>query len=242
MTEYIVYGKIDSISNGVLNLNSGHKIAISASNLIDDEGNLVITKGQTRFFTVKGNTLNDKIYTYINSSEFDYGPSVDVVTRNLDQQLDNVMKSFDKLDAADRMTVCRAIGIGVSGVVSFGAAASAAYETYEFFTGGPFNPMNLLTHAGIAAGSAWFAAISYEGLTIHLKQRADALKRLQKAQNAYSRVMLKSMPLQGSHLECLNPQANSLINKSRQIFEVSIDKAHDFWHSCMEVKPSWVGA
>ena len=251
MTNYTVYGRITAIKKNVLHLSTGHKIAVTAADLLDKNGDVysfiadnVFVKGTTRFFVVSGKYSTQEVFDYVESS-FISGVdanSLEVKLRNLDQQADIVIKALENLDTHDRGQVFKAVGIGVSGAVSLTAAATTAYEVYEWCTGGPFNPMNWLVSAGIATGSAAYGALLYEQLSYTDRFRADKVKALKKAQDDYCRVILRAMPAGSASYQSLTPQVNSLIGKLRTMFDTRVWQPYTFWQSELEVNQSYAEA
>ena len=244
MTNYTVYGRITAIKKGVLHLSTGHKIAVTAADLFDEDGDIILTKGTTRFFVVSGKSSTQEVYNYVESSFISgvSANSLEVLLRNLDQQTDLVIKALENLDTHDRGQIFKAVGIGVSGAVSLTAAVGTAYEVYEWCTGGPFNPMNWLVGAGIATGSAVYAGLLYEQLSYTNKSRANKVKALKKAQDDYCRVILRAMPTGSASYQSLTPQVNSLIGKLRTVFDTRVWQPYTFWHSELEVNQSYAEA
>lgn len=244
---YNVYGRITKIKKGVLTLNTGHEIHVTPSHMITESGEAAFAVNQIRFFTVKNTSTNRRSYcslSYIDSNVITRkdAEEMQTLTRNLDQQTDIVINTLKTLNNQDRSQILKAVGLAVSGTISVTATLGLIYEGYELCTGGPFNPMNWVTGAGIALGSAGYCAILYEQLSCDHQKRADTVKRYQRAQQAYSRMMLKYMPWEASNYKSLNPTVDSLVSKARTIFNVSLDNARSFWHNTMTVNASYVGA
>ena len=245
--KYTVYGQITNIKKGLLALSTGHEIHVDSSDMITDEGQARFIVGQTRFFTVQGEyklAIDYHDIAYIDSKLINYEDVSVIATlsRNLDQQTDIVIEALKALNNHDRGLILKAAGIAVSGTVSATAAASWLYQGYELCTGGPFNPLNWAGSAGIAVTSAAYCAFLYEQLSCDYKRRAYIVKRYQRAQQAYSRMMLKYMPINGSTYTSLNPVVNSLIGKARVIFNVTVYKARAFWHNSMKAKSNYASA
>lgn len=245
--KYTVYGQITNIKKGLLTLSTGHEIHVNSSDMITDEGQARFTVGQTRFFTVQGEYKRAIDYhdiAYIDSKLINWEDVslIASLSRNLDQQTDIVIEALKALNNHDRGLILKAAGLAISGSVSATAAASFVYQAWEWSTGGPFNPTNWVGSAGIAVTSAAYCAICYEQLSCDYKRRANIVKRYQRAQRAYSRMMLKYMPINGSTYTSLNPVVNSLIGKARAIFNVTVYKARSFWHNSMKVNSNYATA
>jgi hypothetical protein len=241
--KYLVYGQIDDIKDSTLHLSTGHRIRITASDLVNDEGQVMLKRGDTHFFHVEGlaRAFVKNTFSFVESrrvADSDI-PKIDVLSRNLEQQGAKCIKALEQLNKTDRCSVFRVVGIGVAGAVTLGNAAATIYETIEFFEGGPFNPMYWVTHAAVAVGGAVFTYMQYEELTEHLKARVDIVRTYQRVHQQYSQLMLKYMPHNSCHAEPLNPEVHSIMATLRPAFNAVRGKFDKFWYNHLGVNPEF---
>jgi hypothetical protein len=240
---YLVYGQIEDIQGSVLHLSTGHRIRINASDIVNSEGQVVLSRGDTHFIRVNNRrrTLTGFTYQFVSSRRVNDSdiPQIDVLSRNLAQQGRKCVDTLEKLNAVDACAVLKVAGIGISGAVTLSNVAATAYETLELLEGGPFNPMTWVTHAGVAVGGAVYTALLYDRLRADLKRRTDVVRIYQKAHAQYSQLMLKYMPINGVHAEPLNCEVQELMSVLRPVFNSTRAKMGKFWHNKLGVNPSF---
>ena len=258
-TYYNVYGTITAVKPGarnwigwkspnVITLSTGHSINVNDNEFIDDYESCVFTVGQDMFFTVHGHEIikgsNNYKLSYVDSKLITKEDSEEIklLTRNLSQQATNVVTCLRTLNNHDRGQVFKAVGIAVTGTISVTSAIGFVSAGWQVCTGGPVNPWGLAGSGCIAVGSAAYCALLYEQLSSDHQLRADKVKSFNKAQKAYSKMMLKYIPINGTTYESLNPSVNTLIGKLRPIFNITVDSARAFWHNSMKVNTNYAAA
>lgn len=247
--QFLVYGTVRELyvplgtKQPRITMSTGHTIIVERGSLQGDTVNWVadnefqsLTLNKPYFVScfqkhnIRG--YDDKLPLFMSEAQHVFDTKqVKTMHHAMKDAAHAAVKALESLNARDRAIVLSACGITLTGSVSALSFLTAVAEVGNLIGGFTFEPTTLVTSAALSGVTGLITYVQYENLNAYLKQRADAVKRLQTAHSIYSRTMRKYIPETALNGIPLNPAVRSVIGDMSAMFDVSFTNMRRWWAS-----------